>query len=268
MDPRWLLRNISEDLKHGCSLKDTIASLRWKYSSSHPWLGWGAALRVIQLKYAPPIGLLRAAVRCNGGSDNFIFSEVFHHLYYNLPLEAAPRTILDLGANAGFTAMFFSRMYPAAEIACVEPIPENLECLKLNLKLNEVAARVFEAAIAPNDGMVSMELDAMDYGHHVSTESTTDGRPGTQRVPAISIPTCMNAMNWQRINLLKMDIEGYETVLLAENCEWLRLVDAICIEWHGDHPRESLHKLAQEWDFLEPERLPGNWLLRRAKASV
>jgi FkbM family methyltransferase len=206
-------------------------------------------------------------VRCNGGSDNFIFSEVFDHLYYNLPLQIVPQTILDLGANAGFATLFFSRKYPAAEIACVEPIPENIECLKLNFTLNEVAARVFEAAIAPYDGTASMALADMDYGHHICEESATDGR-GTLRVPTISIATCMTEMKWQRINLLKMDIEGYESVLLFEKCEWLHLVDAIFIEWHGDNPRENLQKLAKAWGFLEPELQPGIWLLRREEPRV
>jgi FkbM family methyltransferase len=263
VDKEWFMRNVRDGVEHGCSIPDMLNVLRWRYSSRCPRIGWGARPRLLRLQYPPPVGRICAAVRCNRGSDSFIFGEVFHHRYYSLPLVCPPRTILDLGANAGFTALFFSRTYPAAEIACVEPIPANIECLKLNLELNGIAARVFQAAIAPHDGMVSMALAKKDYGHHVWQEADRENESSILRVPAISIPTCLEMLKWERINLLKIDIEGYESVLLVGQCEWLRVVDTICIECHADYGLEDLSILAERWGFLQPERLSGIWLLTR-----
>jgi FkbM family methyltransferase len=263
VDKEWFVRNVGESVEHGCSIPDMLNVLRWRYSSGYPRIGWGAKPRLLRLQYPPPIGRICAAVRCNRGSDSFIFGAVFHHRYYRLPLVCPPQTILDLGANAGFTALFFSRTYPAAEIACVEPIPANVECLKLNLELNGIAARVFQAAIAPHDGIVSMALAEKDYGHHVCQEDGGENKSSILRVPAISIPTCLEILNWERINLLKIDIEGYESVLLSSRCEWLRVVETICIECHTDYGLEDLSMLAKRWGFLPPERLSGIWLLRR-----
>ena len=86
----------------------------------------------------------------------FIFGEVLEHEYYRIPLLAPPATILDLGANAGFTAVFFGRTYPNARLACVEPVPDDVRVLVRNLELNGVDATVISGAFHSKDGRVTM----------------------------------------------------------------------------------------------------------------
>jgi hypothetical protein len=78
------------------------------------------------------------------------------------------------------------------------------------------------------------------------------------------VPTIMREMRWDRIGLLKVDIEGHESVLFARECSWLHAVDAMCIEWHDESNESNLKMLANEFDFLPPQRMPGVWLLRRS----
>ena len=110
------------------------------------------------------MGEFRLRLRANAGADAFIFSEVFEHEYYRLPMTDAPKTILDLGANIGLTLIYFERHFPQAVLAGVEPIRSNFDILQENLTLNGLNAAVFAGAIDIADGQIRMELSTKTTG--------------------------------------------------------------------------------------------------------
>jgi hypothetical protein len=74
----------------------------------------------------------------------------------------------------------------------------------------------------------------------------------------------LHRLGWDRVGLLKIDIEGRESVLLSQDCDWLRDVDALCLEYHHHCAEVELGRLAQRFGFLPPHHLPGDiWLLTR-----
>jgi FkbM family methyltransferase len=261
VSPAWLLRNIVNFWPTRASLRDFFKTLLWVYSPGLP-RALRKQERIIGFRYPAPIGDVRLLLRDNKGSDGFIHGEVFGHQYYRLPLASPPRTILDLGANTGMTAVYFGRMYPGAQLACVEPVPGNLRVLEKNLELNSIQATVLAAAVDARDGHVRMELLANDYGHRVAA-SSGDQSCETIDVPALSVPSILRRLAWPGIGLLKVDIEGHEKALFAGDCEWLRLVDAMCIECHEGFGEADLRSLAGRFGFLDPVLLPGIWLLTR-----
>lgn len=254
MDLAALKTNIAVAARSAPSLRDAIAKIAWLYNDSLPKL-LRKERRTISFDLPLPIGHIELVVRSNAGADSFIFSEVFGHEYYDLALESPPRTILDLGANVGMTAVYFARKYPGAKIACVEPIPTNLELLRQNLASNKVEASVFAAAIDSSDGETTMDVGQLDYGFKVASEGLT--------VPTISVQTILSELGWANIDLLKIDIEGHEGVVLKQNCDWLNKVQAVCIEIHDDYTETDLIELAENYGFSSPRLLPGNWLLLR-----
>ncbi|MGB8582343.1 MAG: FkbM family methyltransferase [Candidatus Sulfotelmatobacter sp.] len=203
-------------------------------------------------------------MRTNQGADAFIHGEVFEHQYYHFVFPCAPTTILDLGANIGMTTIYFHRCFPNAELACVEPIPGNLRMLRENLQLNAVRATIVSGAVNPTDGRLVMEIARKDYGHRVA-EPESFGKQYIE-VPAVSVPTLLDMLKWDRISLLKIDIEGHERILLSENAKWLELVDSVCIECHDGFSSDDLRLLTEPFGFLPPQQLPGIWLLRRSNA--
>ncbi|MBE0612752.1 MAG: FkbM family methyltransferase [Burkholderiales bacterium] len=261
MNPIWFYRNLIECWRYKASLADFIKRMRWVYAKKHP-INAVPKQQEIGFLYPSPIGGIRLAVRANDGSDSFIFGEVFQHNYYRLGLPTQPKTILDVGANTGFTAVYFARTYTSARLACVEPIPANVRVLRRNLELNAVTADVFPVAITVEDGRVLMEILAKDYGHRIF-DGTSSARVETLEVDALSIKTIQKRLGWSRIGLLKVDIEGYEKKLFSADCSWLWLVDAMCIECHEGFGEADLERIAAQFDFLSPLRLPGIWLLRR-----
>jgi hypothetical protein len=130
--------------------------------------------------------------------------------------------------------------------------------------LNGVHADVVEAAIDTNDGSVRMQLHAKDYGHTVARDANSHNARGLD-VAAISMPTLLDKLQWDHIDLLKIDIEGHERVLFSGECAWLQKVETICIECHDGFEAE-LPDLAQRHGFDVPIRLPGIWLIQRRTA--
>jgi FkbM family methyltransferase len=260
MDLIWLLRNIKASWLHCNTLLDFFKRLLWIYSNHLP-----AAIKknewIIGLRYREPIGLLYLLVRSNLGSDSFIHGEVFELGYYDLGLPVAPDTILDLGANIGLTCIHFARWFPQARIAAVEPVSTNLRLLRKNLAMNHVSASLFAGAIDVEDGRVTMDVEHKDYGHRVLQERTASKR--TINVAAYSVPTLLRELGWDRIGLLKVDIEGHEKALLSHCGSWINLVDAMCIECHEEFGEAQLRDFALRSGFRPPQRLPGIWLLVR-----
>jgi FkbM family methyltransferase len=261
VNPLWLARNAAQSWRQKTRLQDFVLRLMWIYGAK---VGSGARRRewTIGFRYPRPIGDVRLLVRANDGADAFIHSEVFEHEYYALPLATPPATILDLGANVGMTAVYFSRVFPGAALACVEPIPDNLRLLKKNLELNGIEAAVFAAAVDVADGHTVMELDRRDYGHRIAV-APRRGDWARIEVAAVSVPTLRRQLGWDRIGLLKIDIEGHEAALLSDRCDWLDCVDALCIECHGAYGEPELDRLAQRFGFGAPRTAGGIWLMTR-----
>ncbi len=257
MDLQKLRENAAVAWSGRASAADFARRMAWLYGDKNP-----ATLEprewTIRFRYPDPIGHLRLHLRANNGADAFVHSEVFECQYYRLPLRSVPATILDLGANIGLSAIYFARFYPQSRIACVEPVPENLKLLIRNLRDNAVETDVIAAAIDAKDGVVAIERGAADYGHRIAAA------PVSLEVASVSVPSILRRLGWDRIGLLKIDIEGHESVLLSQACEWLADVDALCVEYHHDFAEAELGRLARQFGFLPPSRLPGEiWFLTR-----
>jgi FkbM family methyltransferase len=259
MDFRRLKDNTAVAWGRRASTADFVRQLAWLYSDKLPKTlkprEW-----TIGFRYPAPIGGVRLHLRSNNGADAFVHSEVFENQYYRLPLRFAPATILDLGANIGLSAICFARLYPESRIACVEPMPENLKLLIRNLRENAVEAEVIAAAIDAKDGVVAMEYGAADYAHKIAAAAASV----SLEVASVSVPSIQHRLGWDRIGLVKIDIEGHESVLLSQACEWLADVDALCVEYHHHFAEAELGRLARQFGFLPPARLPGEiWFLTR-----
>jgi FkbM family methyltransferase len=264
MDLQRLRENTAVAWSRRASAADFARRIAWLYADKIPAIleprEW-----TIRFRYPDPIGHVRLHLRANNGADAFIHSEVFEHQYYRLPLARRPATILDLGANIGLAAVYLARLFPDAALACVEPAPDNLRLLRRNLALNGVRATVMAAAVDTNDRPLKLELQSRDYEHKIVEAGEHGARP-TLQVEGVSVPTILQRLSWDRIGLLKVDIEGHEAVLFAGDCDWLERVDVMCIEWHVECGAARLLSLAERFGFDAPQQLPGIWFMsRRAK---
>lgn len=257
-----LVENWKYSGKYCASIVNRCKYMIWVYSQKIYFL---KKLKFrITFKLGSPVEQLSLCVRCNQGSDFFIFSEVFKHRYYEFELQDSPKTVLDLGANIGFTSLYLAKKFPSADVACVEPMPDNIELLRENLSANHANVKIISKAISIEDGVVKMQRAGMDYGHKVQGIAFGRNIGGEViMVEAVSVPSLMYDLKWDRIGLLKVDVEGYEGILLQQKCDWLGLVDAICIECHEGFGDVELATIARKHGFSAPKKLPGAHLLIR-----
>jgi len=143
----------------------------------------------------------------------------------------APR-ILDCGANLGLASLFFKRSYPSARITAFEADPSIAEMLATNLRRNGAAdVEVVGAAAWISDGDVAFHSDGADSGAIASHAHAGPGR--ALRVPAVRLA---DRLSRERIDLLKLDIEGAEAAVLADCEGTLENVGALLVEVHEFDP--------------------------------
>jgi len=175
----------------------------------------------------------RATVRANT-SDLACLEQVFINEEYRLPVEAnpafavRPRFIIDAGANIGMATLYFTNAFPEAMITAIEPEASNFALLQANCHgLGRV--RLKHAALWPC--AAALRLDNPSGGQWSFVVTPAD--EATTTVPAITIPGLLAESGLDRIDLLKLDIEGAERELFNDSCEeWLPLVGLIIIELH------------------------------------
>lgn len=125
--------------------------------------------------------------------------EVFVDGEYAAAPEAPPRAILDLGANAGATCLYFRLRYPRARIVAVEPNPDLVPILHSNV--DGLGVEVLAAAVAPVEGSVDFHPHAQSW--HGSTALV---HGAAVRVPAVALDDLIA----EDVDLVKIDVEGAE----------------------------------------------------------
>jgi len=167
--------------------------------------------------------------RYSGDLD--IFFEVFwKHCYaVTQPDKKKISSVFDLGANTGMSAAYFYSCFPGAKFYCLEPDPENVVILKANLVglIPDDRLQILQAAAGSLD--MAGQLVTSRYAYN----STVLAEKGTGDVKVISMNSLLSNYNLQKVDLVKMDIEGAETSVL-EDAGWLRNVHFIFIEFHSD----------------------------------
>jgi FkbM family methyltransferase len=160
-----------------------------------------------------------------------------------------PARILDLGGNIGFGSVFLADLFPQAELAVVEPDPRNLPLLRANLERNGVSARVFEGAVGPAAGSLILRLGRNPTCSSLEGTGMHDLADSVP-VQVLTIPMIFQQAGWDRIDLLKIDIEGAEEALLAGSEAWLDRVGAILVEIHPNTTPDRIAGYLSRSGFL------------------
>lgn len=200
-----------------------------------------------------------------GTSDRSAFNEVFVKRWYDRPYPppAAPRFIIDAGANVGFASVRFAQLYPQATIVAVEPDAANFAILLRNVAPYP-QVRAVRAGVWPRSTQLAIE------NPHDKPWSfrVREARAGDADVmPAVSIQDLMQRHGAATLDLLKLDVEGAELELLADDgCHtWLSLTNMMFIELHDDFKpgcSAALQRALGAYDF-ERVLYGSNWVLTR-----
>ncbi|KAK8061807.1 hypothetical protein PG994_008173 [Apiospora phragmitis] len=185
----------------------------------------------------------------------FIYKEIFDDHCYNVPgLPDAP-FIVDAGANIGLFSLYAKQKYPACTILAFEPAPETYGLLTRNLELNHATSGVqtFPCGLASQAGTM-----ALTYFPHLPGNSTlvpaekrklyeeavkkrgseaADARFGGATQVNVKLERLSrflgNCPGLQRIDLLKVDVEGAELEVLKglDDAHWALVRNVMVETW-------------------------------------
>jgi FkbM family methyltransferase len=157
-----------------------------------------------------------------GTADLHIYDDVFREGEYDVNV-GTPKFIVDAGAHIGLTSVFFAKRYPAAKIVAIELDPRNYAVLCENVKPYPNVTPV-HAGLWTHETSLSVSNPREDTWGFRAKEGG--------EIRAVTIKGLMNANGVDRIDLLKIDIEGAEKGVLEDAQDWIGAVGSIVIELH------------------------------------
>ena len=179
-----------------------------------------------------------------GTTDLTVFDQIFVEREYRcLDHLSGLKTIIDLGANCGFSSSYLLSRFPESRLIAVEPDEGNFEALQRNLAAYGDRAMAMKGAVWSHCTELSFKAETTSPGNEWGRRMTGDAPATALRVKAWDIPTIMQAARFERIDLLKMDIEGAEAeIFSASSLDWIDRVGSMVIELHGPECEAALDK--------------------------
>lgn len=183
-------------------------------------------------------------------SDLFVLRETFVQQIYRFPYEShigPVSRVLDLGSNIGLSSLYFAHLFPTAGIACVEPVDGNAELVERNRDANgfdwpvtraAVAAEAGEATLWATEWWASSSTTPEVVRRRQENANRPEGSLGatTSTVPAVTVDMLLDELGWDRVDVLKMDVEGAEhDILVNGDTSWLDRTRILVLDIHAKY---------------------------------
>jgi FkbM family methyltransferase len=167
--------------------------------------------------------------------DVDLAERIFLEDQVDLPVEGEPAFIVDAGANIGLTAAYFASRWPRARVVAIEVEAGNFALLERTLAPYPNVTPMLAGLWSGPSELVISNPDAEESWAFMAEEAGAGAAPGARSttVPALGVPDLMRQFGVERIDLLKIDIEGAEReVLGADAWAWLGRVGCTAVELH------------------------------------
>ena len=142
---------------------------------------------------------------------------------------------MDVGANIGLTTLLMDQSFNGGRILSFEPHPRTFGQMDRNIELNKTGANQIEAfnfALGKAEGdLMFRDVDQYNTGNSFLLE----GSLAAVAQNAIEVPVkTLDQMAGlpDHIDLMKIDVEGFELDVLAGAATTLRTVDVVLIEFN------------------------------------
>jgi FkbM family methyltransferase len=130
-------------------------------------------------------------------------------------LTPAGGTFVDIGANVGlYTCVMANHVGPTGSVVAFEPMPENIALLRRNIGVNRLSnVDVQPVGLSNRSGKAVLYVPLQHPGGPSAATQVCD--PGGWRaVGDTSMTTLDQAFQGDRLDLIKVDVEGHEVQVL------------------------------------------------------
>jgi FkbM family methyltransferase len=242
--------------------RDVVYRVR-QYARVLPWRD--ACRLVFPRRGVSPIRLYCNTVRSffylrPGSADLDVFESVLLGLDYEPPVILSPKFIVDAGAHIGLATLYFHNRYPDAAICAIEPERSNFELLQRNCgglpRVHLINAALWDSPA---------ELTLADASASTWGFSVREGFRNGPAVRGITVPQVLAECGYNKVDILKCDVEGAERRIFSESCaDWLPRIGAVFVELHDRiHPgcSRAFYKQVVRRPFSQTVRADGVFVL-------
>ncbi|HEU4880944.1 MAG TPA: FkbM family methyltransferase, partial [Longimicrobium sp.] len=259
--------------------------------------------------YELPNGM--GIVHLNAAETRFLYREIFEdrsYLRHGVALGDGA-CVFDVGANIGLFTLFAGTLRPDVTVYAFEPIPPVFEALETNARIHGLDARVFNCGVGSTAGEATFtfyphasvlsgrQVDADEARSVVRSYVLNEQDPGAEGMDGALLEEMLEArleteqvtceiltlsqvireQGVERIDLLKVDVEGAEYDVLAgiEEEHWER-ISQVVVEAHEQDlervtellARHGFTVAAEEEHGLEGTGLHTLYAVRPAAAAA
>jgi FkbM family methyltransferase len=211
---------------------------------------FSAILLILQRKFqykmikVKPKGIKHWIYCRNGTSDFAVLRQVIGKRECAFNMNASPSTIIDAGANVGYSSVLFSNLWKNARIIAIEPEEENFKMLLRNTRHYSNIECVKAAIWSKSATLKLKNQKALAFSFQYCEQNPYDS--GVSEVEALTVKEICRKFRLDPLNLLKIDIEGGEfEILINSDSDWHQDADTIAIELH-EWIVPGVEKLAHE----------------------
>lgn len=134
-------------------------------------------------------------------------------------------TVVDIGANVGFLAIPAAQKVKTGNLVAVEAHPRTFGLLKENIQKNQLSnIKYFNLAVGEKAGEISFSDFSNDDINHV----VANGKG--IKIKMITLDELLEPITGDKIDILKIDVEGYEKFVLAGAKKTLNKTSIVYIE--------------------------------------
>lgn len=164
----------------------------------------------------------------------FMYKEIFEERIYHFNTSNSKPVIIDGGANIGLASIYLKLLYPSSKILAFEPDPYIFSFLKNNTEsFGFQNIELIQKGLWNNNTSLKFQTEGADAGLIATLNKTTSAL--VKEIEVVSLKPFLK----NRVDFLKLDIEGAETIVLSDIKDELINVERIFIEYHSfvDQPQ-------------------------------
>lgn len=165
-------------------------------------------------------------------------------------------TCIDIGSNIGYYALLESKAVGKnGNVFAIEPSPKNFEYLKQNIELGNIQnIKPYNFAAGDKDSVINFVIsDRSNLCYVLNDDESVPNSEKVIKLPVKKIDTFVDEEKLEKIDFIRMDVEGYEVNLFEGMWHTIRKYKPLIqMEFHKGllNPKVAL-------DFLEKLKQAG-----------
>jgi len=176
---------------------------------------------------------------------------------------AKGETVYDVGANVGYVSLLLAkRVGPSGRIVAFEPVPQNIDSFRENIKLNRLGnVELFECAASDKSGYAVIRI-----AESLSTASLVWHRkhhPSTELViRTVSVDELVESGDVALPTFVKIDVEGAEGGVLLGMRRTVAAARPVLFVECSEASRETVWYLLRELGYRCQSAISRQWVDR------